>query len=64
MFTPAVWLMVLIAAAPQFVAAQDRWLKIVPPFPGGALMNGGILLFASRIMNEGRELRDEPDLVV
>ncbi len=64
MFTPALWLMVLIAAAPQIVAAQDQWLKIMPSFPGGALMNGAILLFVSWIMNEVRELRDEQDLVV
>jgi hypothetical protein len=64
MFAPAVWLIVLIGAAPEIMAAQDQWLKIMSSFPGGALMNGGILLLVSWIMNEGRELRDEQDLVV
>ena len=64
MFAPAVWLIVLIGAAPQIVAAQDRWMNIMSSFPGGALMNGGVLLFVSWIMNEARELRDEQDLVV
>ena len=64
MFAPAVWLIVLIGAAPQIVAAQDRWVNTMSSFPGGALMNGGVLLFVSWIMNEARELRDEQDLVV
>jgi hypothetical protein len=64
MFTPAVWLIVLIGAAPEIWAAQDQWVKIMSSFPGGAPMNGGILLFVSSIMNEGRELRDEQDLVI
>ena len=58
-----VWLVVLIGAAPEIAAAQDQWLKIMPSFPGGALI-GALFLFASRLMNEGRELRDEQDLVV
>lgn len=60
----AVWLVVLIAAAPEIAAAQDQWVKIMPSFPGGALMSAILFLFAGRIMNEGRELRDEQDLVV
>ena len=36
----------------------------MPSFPGEPLLDGTVLLFASRIMNEGRELRDEQDLVV
>jgi len=61
---PAVWLIVLIGAWSEIAAAQDQWVKIMPSFPGGALIGSCILLFASRIMNEGRELRDEHDLVV
>lgn len=60
----AIWLVVLIGAAPEIAAAQDQWLQIMPSFPGGALMSGIFFLYASRIVNEGRELRDEQDLVV
>ena len=59
-----VWLVVLIGAAPEIAAAQDQWLKIMPSFPGGALMGGIFFLFATRLMSEARELRDEQDLVV
>ena len=58
------WLIGLIGAGPQILAAQDQWVKIMPSFPGGALINGGILVYVSWIMNEGRLLRDEQDLVV
>jgi hypothetical protein len=61
---PVVWLVVLIGAAPEIAAAQDQWLKIMPSFPGGALLSACLSLFASRIINEGRELRDEQDLVI
>jgi hypothetical protein len=61
---PAIWLIVLIGAWPDVAAAQDQWVKIMPSFPGGALISSCMFLFASRIMNEGRELRDEQDLVV
>jgi hypothetical protein len=64
MCVPAIWLVALIGAAPEIAAAQDQWVKIMPAFPAGALISGGLFLFASRIMNEGRELRDEQDLVV
>jgi hypothetical protein len=60
----ALWFLVLIGAAPEIAAAQDQWVRIMPSFPGGALVLGAILLFASGIMNEGRELREEQDLVV
>ena len=63
-FAPAVWLVGLIGAWPEITAAQDQWLKIMPTFPGGALIAGCIFLFASRIVNEGRELRDEQDLTI
>jgi len=58
------WLVVLVGAAPEIAAAQNDWQKIMLTFPGGSLIFGAILLFASRIVNEGRELRDEQDLVV
>lgn len=61
---PAVWLVVLIGAAPEIAAAQDQWLQIMPSFPGGALIAACFFLFASGIIDEGRELRDEQDLVV
>jgi hypothetical protein len=60
----AIWLVVLIGAAPEIAAAQDQWVQIIPSFPGGALMSGIFFLFAARLMNEARELRDEQDLVV
>ena len=59
-----IWLIVLIGIAPEIAAAQDQWLKIMPSFPGGALMGGIFFLFATRLMSEARELRDEQDLVV
>jgi Protein of unknown function (DUF2975) len=62
--TLVVWLVALIGAWPEIVAAQDQWVKIVPSFPGGAALTGGVFLFAAQIMNESRELREEQDLVV
>lgn len=59
-----VWLIVLIGAAPEIAVAQDQWVKIMPSFPGGALMTSIVFLFATRLMNKGRELQDEQDLVV
>jgi hypothetical protein len=61
---PAVWLIVLTGAWPEIAAAHDQWVKIMPSFPGGAVISSCVFLFASRIMNEGRDLRDEQDLVV
>jgi hypothetical protein len=63
-FAVPIWLLVLIAAAPEIGAAQDQWLNIMPSFPGGALVGGIFFLFAARLMDEARELRDEQDLVV
>jgi hypothetical protein len=60
----AVWGLVLLGAAPEIAAAQDQWVQVLPSFPGGSLMCCIFFLFASRIMDEGRELRDEQDLVV
>jgi Protein of unknown function (DUF2975) len=62
--TLAVWLVVLIGAAPEIAAAQDQWVKIMTSFPGGMLMTAIVFLFATRLMSEGRELRDEQDLVI
>jgi hypothetical protein len=62
--TPGVWLAVLLAAWPEIFAAQDQWVRIVRSFPGGAALTGAAFLFAGWILNEGRELRDEQDLVV
>lgn len=59
-----VWFAVLIGAAAEIIAAQDQWMKIMQSFPGGALICSIVFLFASRLMNEARELRDEQDLVV
>jgi hypothetical protein len=59
-----IWLAVLIGAAPEIAAAQDPWLNIMPSFPGGAVIGACLFLFASRIVDEGRELREEQDLVV
>ena len=59
-----VWLIVLIAAWPEISAAQDQLFNIMPSFPGGAIMGACLFLFASRIVDEGRKLREEQDLVV
>jgi hypothetical protein len=61
---PALWVVVLIGAAPEIASAQDQWVKIMPSFPGGALISSGIFLYAGRLWDEARELRDEQDLVV
>lgn len=65
-YTAAVllWLLVLVAAMPEIAAAQDQWLRIMPSFPGGALMSAFLFLFASRIIDEGREMREEQELVI
>ena len=59
-----IWLIVLIGAAPEIAAAQDQWTNIMLSFPGGALMSSIFFLFAARLTNEARELREEQDLVV
>ena len=59
-----IWLIGLIGAAPEIMAAQDQWLRIMPSFPGGAALSAAIMVYVSWIVNEGRELRDEQDLVV
>jgi hypothetical protein len=63
-FAPAIWLALLIGAWPEVFAAQDQWVKIMSSFPGDAIIGSCIVVFASRLMNEGRELRDEHDLVI
>jgi hypothetical protein len=63
-FWPVAWLVGLIGAAPEIAAAQDQWTSILPSFPGGALVACCLFLFASGIMDEGRKLREEQDLVV
>jgi hypothetical protein len=59
-----VWLVVLVGAAPEIMAAREQWTSIMPSFPGGSIMGACLFLFASRIIDEGRKLRDEQDLVV
>ena len=58
------WLLVIIAAWPEIAAAQDQWTNVMPSFPGGALMSAFLFLFAARIIDEGRELREDQELVV
>ncbi len=36
----------------------------MPSFPGGSILGACLFLYASRIMDEGRKLREEQDLVV
>ena len=62
-FAPAMWALVLICVWPE-VVAQELYANVIATFPGGALIASGIALLASRLMNEGRELRDEQDLVI
>lgn len=59
-----IWLAVLIGAWPEIAAAQEQWTSIMPSFPGADLMGAFLFLFAAGIMDEGRKLRDEQDLVV
>jgi hypothetical protein len=64
MLAPAVWLAVLLAAMPEIAAATAGWLGIMPSFPGNQLIVGGIVILISWIMDVGRQLRDEHDLVI
>jgi hypothetical protein len=59
-----IWLIVLVGAAPEIAAEQDQWLNVMPSFPGGAIIGACLFLFASRVMDEARKLREEQDLVV
>lgn len=59
-----VWFVALIGAAPEIMAARDQWTSIMPSFPGGSIMGACLFLLASQIIDEGRKLRDEQDLVV
>jgi len=59
-----IWLIGLIGAAPEIAAAQDQWTNIMLSFPGGAIMGACLFLYAAGIMDEGRKLREEQDLVV
>ena len=63
-FGLGIWLIGLIGAAPEIAAAQDQWLSIMPSFPLGAIVAASLFLFASRIMDEGRKLREDQELVV
>lgn len=63
-FGLVVWLVVLVAGWPEISAAEDQRMNIMPSFPGGAIIGACFFLFASRIVDEGRELREEQDLVV
>lgn len=63
-FAPAIWLMVLIGAWPEVAAAQDQWTQIVTTLPGTAIIGSCVYMFAGRLMNESRELRDEQNLVI
>jgi biotin transporter BioY len=62
-FAPGMWVVVLLCIWPE-VAAQEAWVNVMPTFPGGTIIASCIALLASRLMNEGRELRDEHDLVI
>lgn len=59
-----IWLLVMIGAWPEISASQDQWTNVMPSFPGGALMSAFVFLFAGRIIDEGRELREDQELVV
>lgn len=59
-----VWLIELVGALPEIAAAQDQLMNIMPSFPGGSVIAACVFLFAARIMDEGRKLREEQDLVI
>jgi hypothetical protein len=63
-FGIAIWLAVLIGGWPEISAAEEQLFNIMPSFPGGSIIGACLFLFASRIMDEGRKLREEQDLVV
>ncbi len=61
---PAVWLLVVLAAVPELTNVPDVLVRLVPSFPGMALIGGAIVLLVAWIMDVGRELREEQDLVI
>lgn len=61
---PAVWGASLIAAMPEILSRPGELDAIMPSFPAVALIGGAIVVVVSWIMDVGRELREEHDLVV
>jgi hypothetical protein len=64
LLAPALWIIVFIVSLPEVASMSDEWVRIVPSFPGNGLVGGAIVVLVSWIMDVGRELRDEHDLVI
>lgn len=58
------WLFQFGSALPAISSSVDEWARIVPSFPMLELVGGAIVILVSWIMEVGRELREEHDLVV
>jgi len=61
---PALWVLELLAVVPEIAARDDGWLNLLPSFPMTAGLGGGIVIMLAWIMDVGRELRDEHELVI
>lgn len=61
---PAVWILVLLAVLPEVAGAENGLIRIMPSFPMLAGLGGGIVLLIAWIMDVGREMRDEQELVI
>jgi hypothetical protein len=61
---PAIWLLIVVAAVPQIAGTDDGWIRAMASFPMMAGLGGAIVMLIAWIMDVGRELRDEQDLVI
>ena len=61
---PALWVLVLLAVVPEIAATDNGWLNLLPSFPMTAGLGGGIVIMLAWIMDVGRDLRDEHELVI
>ena len=64
MLLAAIWLLDFTVALPEITEKSDQWGRIVQSFPTLELVGGAIVILVSWVMDAGRELREEHDLVV
>jgi hypothetical protein len=61
---PVLWLGVFLAVVPEIRDMGDGWIRAMASFPMMAGLGGAIVILIAWIMDVGRELRDEHDLVI
>jgi len=59
-----IWVFEFASALPAITSSVDQWAQVVSSFPMLALVCGAIVILVSWIMDVGRELREDQDLVV